>query len=350
MRGSEVSAKVDLTMALVRYYGSEAPMKEKMFRFLSTLVAKFILGKDDLEDLVFSKYHSLNAYWAMTLNYLTWRLGLKKSFRIVSLVIEPTNQCTLHCLFCPTKDDMTRQKGFMDFDLYKKIIDENSRVEFVNLFLWGEPLLHPRIFEMVKYAKDKGIEVHFYSNATLLNEKTGRAILESGADRVVFSLDGIGEMYEKIRNFPYPKIEQNILDLLALRKELKARTAIDVSMVVGRETECAVKEFKEKWTPIVDTVRLQRQNTYEKNQRSKSCFELWRGNVLIHWDGTVAICFIDYDATVKLGDANKHSIKDIYNGAKYQQMRSMQTQGKFPRICQYCSEYETKEVSSRVAS
>ena len=323
-------------------------MKETFYRFLSSLVARFILRKPDLADLIYIKYHSLEAYLGMSLSYFAWRLGWKKSFQVISIVVEPTNHCTLRCTFCPARQDMERDMGYMDFDLYKKIIDENSHVQFINLFLWGEPLLHPRIIDMIRYAKNKGIEVVFYSNGTLLDEKMGKMILEAGPDRVVFSLDGVEGTYEKIRNYPYKKVEQNILNFLALRKQMNARTAIDVSMVIGKDTEDGAKDFEKRWTSVADTVRMQRQNTYEKKERTKSCFELWRGNIVIHWDGTVVPCFIDYDATVKLGDAKKQSISEIYNGDSFQKIRVMHAKGKFPGICHYCTEYETKIVSSRV--
>ncbi len=176
----------------------------------------------------------------------------------------------------------------------------------------------------------------------------GKMILETGLDRVVFSLDGVEGTYEKIRNYPYKKVEKNILDFLALRKKMNAKTAIDVSMVIGKETEDGAKDFEKRWTSVADTVRMQRQNTYEKKERTKSCFELWRGNIVVHWDGTVVPCFIDYDATVKLGDASKQTISEIYNGEKFQQIRAMHAKGKFPGICHFCTEYETKVVSSRV--
>lgn len=324
-------------------------MEKKFFRVLATLVSRLILGKSDLDELVFSKYHSFQAYLEMTLNYVAWRLGLRKSFRVVSIVIEPTNFCTLRCTVCPTRDDMSRKRGYMDFNLYKKIVDENSHVQFVNLFLWGEPFLHPQIIDMITYARDRGIEVEIYSNGTLVDSEMGRKILETGIDRIIFSLDGVDGAYESVRNYPYIKVEKNILGFLALRNEMKARTMVDVSMVVGRETECAVAELKERWAPIADTVRLQRQNTYEKKERTKSCFELWRGNVVVHWDGTVVPCFIDYDASVKLGDAGRESIRSIYNGEAFQKIRSMHARGEFPEICYLCSEYETEVVSSRVA-
>ena len=39
------------------------------------------------------------------------------------LMIEPSNICNANCVFCPSSD-ITRSRGFMTFELFKKIIDE----------------------------------------------------------------------------------------------------------------------------------------------------------------------------------------------------------------------------------
>ena len=45
--------------------------------------------------------------------------------------------------------------GYMEFDLFKKIIDECGRngVFSIRISFRGEPLLHPQAFEMIEYAK-----------------------------------------------------------------------------------------------------------------------------------------------------------------------------------------------------
>ena len=73
--------------------------------------------------------------------------------KITSLIIEPTNTCNLRCTFCFVTDGMTRDGGFMDFDLFKKIIDDCTDLEHLCMHNWGEPLLHKDIFRMIEYAK-----------------------------------------------------------------------------------------------------------------------------------------------------------------------------------------------------
>ena len=66
------------------------------------------------------------------------------------------------------------KEGYIDFELYKRVVDEcaENKLYSIRLCHRGEPLLHSKIVDMVKYAKDKGIkEVFTLTNGLLLNEK-----------------------------------------------------------------------------------------------------------------------------------------------------------------------------------
>ena len=71
----------------------------------------------------------------------------------IHLDIESTNACNLRCPFCAVtyRNWGPYRKGFMDFSLYQRIIDDGveNGLYSVKLSLRGEPLLHPRLHEMV---------------------------------------------------------------------------------------------------------------------------------------------------------------------------------------------------------
>ena len=123
----------------------------------------------------------------------------------IRLWIEPTPYCNLKCPMCPQSDpkitDITKGKTHMDFELYKKIIDEAAgHVYDINLAHRGESTFHKGLPEMIQYASEKGIKTRLHTNATILNEKMSKAILDSGLDLLSFSFDGFKkEPYEKIR-------------------------------------------------------------------------------------------------------------------------------------------------------
>src|SRR5688500_19369337 len=76
----------------------------------------------------------------------------------ISISIEPTTSCNLRCPECPSGlRSFTRPTGMMEEKLYKKTIDELADTLLYLIFYFqGEPYLHPKLFELVQYAHDKG--------------------------------------------------------------------------------------------------------------------------------------------------------------------------------------------------
>ena len=120
------------------------------------------------------------------------------------LQVEPVGQCNLRCQMCAIQ---FRQDGppfgplaFMAFDKFTDLIDTWTGLEELHLQGLGEPMMHPRFFDMVTYAARKGIRVTTNSNLTLLNERRARACVASGLDCLHVSIDGAtAETYERIR-------------------------------------------------------------------------------------------------------------------------------------------------------
>src|SRR4030066_337500 len=88
----------------------------------------------------------------------------------------------------------TIERGFMDFDVYKGIIDESLRFgKRTTIFFHkdGEPLLHPRLPEMIEYAVSRkaAYQTHLSTNAMLLNQKIMDSLLKSGIDSIIINID-----------------------------------------------------------------------------------------------------------------------------------------------------------------
>ncbi|MDH4227968.1 MAG: radical SAM protein, partial [Deltaproteobacteria bacterium] len=71
------------------------------------------------------------------------------------LFIEPTSQCNLKCPMCPQSTGLTRKHGFMDMELFRKVIKDAAEIGIpkVSLFMGGESLLHKNIADMVREAE-----------------------------------------------------------------------------------------------------------------------------------------------------------------------------------------------------
>jgi MoaA/NifB/PqqE/SkfB family radical SAM enzyme len=152
------------------------------------------------------------------------------------LQIEPVGQCNLRCTMCALQ---FREDGppygppaFLDYGLFLKLLDEAHDARELQLQGLGEPLMHPRFFDMVREAKRRGLEVSTNSNATLLTEKRAHKLIESGLDRLHVSIDGASaETYERIRiRGHFDRVVANAQRMNEIRRA-EPSTALQVHMV-----------------------------------------------------------------------------------------------------------------------
>jgi MoaA/NifB/PqqE/SkfB family radical SAM enzyme len=117
-------------------------------------------------------------------------------------VVDPTNICILHCPLCPTgRGTLKRSRGKMALDDFKKLIDEVAEYAyFLDLYNWGEPFLHPQIFDMINYASSRNISTRVSTNLNYFDVGMAEQAVVSGLEELVISLDGADqETYETYR-------------------------------------------------------------------------------------------------------------------------------------------------------
>ncbi len=174
------------------------------------------------------------------------------------LLIENTNCCNAQCVMCP-RDTLTRKRGFMEFGLFEKIMQELSgarRKPVVHLHGFGEPLLDPLLPERIKLAKACGIkQTYIVTNASLLFPETSRKIIEAGLDAMKISFYGTDEeSYQAtMRRLDYKVALQNIKEFMRIRKELKKKTPKLILQYLPQEANGArIKEFQSLWRPLLE--------------------------------------------------------------------------------------------------
>lgn len=320
-------------------------LESKLVNGIIYLAAKYYLKKPELSEFMKVKFTTLKAVSNAAANELYYRLRLNNGYKLTAVNLEVTNHCNIKCKMCPVSGTMKREKGFMSLELFKKVIDENPQLEFILPFQWGEPLMSKDVFDMIKYASSRLIRTMLTSNATLLNEETCNKIVDSGLTRITFSIDGVGKTYTDIRGVEYSKIKDNILLLKKIRDQRGSGLKIDVSMVVFEDTEPEVDRFFEEWSGIAD--RVQVIPVFTQKQRLTACRELWRGVLVVLWDGRVTICCADYEGVMSCGDAFKDRLIDIWNGPKMKEIRKGHRRRQFSGICGMCGEYESTKVNKR---
>ncbi len=266
--------------------------------------------------------------------------------------VDPSDTCNFQCIFCPTGDRKLmkstpgRGHGVMDFNLYKKIIDDicefEKPIKVLRLYKDGEPLLNSRLAEMIKYAKEKKCSerIDTTTNASLLNAAKNLEIIEAGLDRINISIEGINA--DQYLNFSKYKIEfeklvNNIRHFYENRKQCEMIVKINGDTL----TEDDKSKFFEIFGDISDGVYIEHimscwpefeLNGVEVNDE----FGIYGQKInevqvcpyafysfSINSDGTASACFLDWSRKLIIGDTKVESIWNIWNGDKlfnYQRM------------------------------
>jgi len=107
----------------------------------------------------------------------------------VCLYLETTNRCNLLCTTCPRTFEELEPPGDMSWELFTAIVDQFPHVARVVLHGVGEPMMVPALPRMIRYLKERGVYVLFNTNGTLLTERKGRELIDSGLDELRVSLD-----------------------------------------------------------------------------------------------------------------------------------------------------------------
>ena len=271
--------------------------------------------------------------------------------------IEPTNHCVYSCIMCPRPKKMKRGTGFMKFDLFTKVIDEVSsysepvKSREIELFHFGESLLHPEIERMVGYASLKGLRITMSVNGPQLHPELAGKILSGGPFRIIVSLDGHDQdSYRAIRggNADYAEAVRHIRTLKSLHKKMKSNALISVRMILMYSNAEHVSLFRKQWEDAGIDVEIREFfpwgesemagiGSFKKYPPFMPCPFPWQ-YLVVQWNGDVVPCCRDYNAANKLGNVRDSSLKKIWNSRTYEEFREQMATGNFKGndICPEC--------------
>lgn len=258
------------------------------------------------------------------------------------LVLESGNACNLRCPLCPTPlREEGIPKGLLSFQNARRIIDQFPALIHMNLSLWGEPFLNKDIFDIIKYAKGKGIEVLVQSNLNIFSEKMAENLLDSGLDILQISLDGASqECYEKYRvGGDFARVIKNIQLIKDLQKKSNHYgTRIIWKMVVNRFNEHE-KELAKSWAEklgvefmVVEIYtpphlaeewkpREEFNDSYKiHTDILESCYSLWQV-ATVNFNGDVIPCCSEFSRKDAIGNLFEEPFRKIWNNEIYRQLR-----------------------------
>lgn len=270
------------------------------------------------------------------------------------LLIEPVSACNLRCPMCFQVDRTFTRKpfmGVMKMDLFHSVVDQ-AAVEgcyAITLASRGEPMMHPKIGEMVQYITDKKsfYDIKLNTNATLLTDEKCHQLLSSGLTVLVFSIDHYDrQKYESIRvNAKYDEVRRNIDNILEIRSKHYPDSKCEFRVSGVRvDPDIDEEKFAAHWgtgvssVTLADTVR--RWDTYKNalHPENASVCSFLFDRMYVWFDGKCNPCDEDYKSELSYGDATQQPLKEIWNGPKLARLRALHFAGRRGEInpCDRC--------------
>lgn len=273
------------------------------------------------------------------------------------LLIDIHSYCNAECIICPYPQlSKKNTMGIMQWDLYKKIIDDYSQMMDIYSFKgvlgycqMGEPFIVKDIAKWTKYAIDCGILLYFNTNASLLYPDILHSLLDVGfTGRFNISFHGMTkEVYEKTMHLDYENTMKNINYLL----EKYPVEKISINAVSFEWPPNEDKKLLEYWKKMGIHVTISKAlsrcglvpgiKQISKKRIAGCLTERVFFEMVISFNGDVVLCCHDMAREVILGNLNNSSIYEVWNGRRFQGILEAMYKGvSLPStfICQRCEE------------
>ena len=302
--------------------------------------------------------------------------------RPYNMKIESTNICNTRCQLCPTGIGLKgRTKGKMDPQRYRDLVERLKwSLLSLDLSMWGDPLIVPEIYDMIRYAHDRRIWTYISSNlhAFKLDGDQAEMLVKSGLDLLTCSLHAasqdayeqyqpdkrLDEAIEKVRHIvdtrrrlgsPTPAVQLNFVVTRHNEHERKAFATVAEELgckaifsppamntrfisldknlkslgLTGDQRESRTLDHLREWLPSDDRYVLEPYRRMLDGQldvgefnghKPMGCSWPWRSSV-VNWDGQVAACCGGFDPAEDMGNVFEQSFSQIWNNRRYRAAR-----------------------------
>ena len=259
----------------------------------------------------------------------------------IHIDIEVIDECNQRCIMCPRIAGTQPSTGYslntgkvLDYERFKDVIDEgvNKGLLSINLGAFAEPLLNKKVFEMIKYAHDKGvIDSRLITNGLLISSYIDE-FFDYGLVNLYVSLDAYREeTYFEIRGKGFNIVKKNILNIIEEKKRRNAILPIIrvsfVDMEINREEK---DNFIEFWRDKVDHIDIQVYDDFNlditkpcKTNKAKKweCKSPW-ARLAILSNGDILPCCSFFGRNIPIGNIHDCSIEEAWKSQGMNKIRS----------------------------
>ena len=272
--------------------------------------------------------------------------------KFIKIYIEITNVCNLNCTFCPKTN---RVPEFMSLDLFKKAVDEAKPLcKKISLHVMGEPTLHPKFNEIIKYAEKENVMIHLTTNGTNIVDKY-ESLINPIIQKINFSIHSLKnnlkkeEFEKKIDDIlEFTKYAQEKRDDLIIIYRILNITDIlnkDIIQIIEKSFNLKVevnnnnkssKLIKNTYTQYEGLFNWPRDNN-KINSNTGYCHGL-NTHIGILSNGTVVPCCLDNEGTINLGNIKDNTLIEILDSNKAITIKKgFQERKLIEKMCQKCT-------------
>ena len=261
-----------------------------------------------------------------------------KTFKKV--YIEITSVCNLACSFCPPTQ---RAKGLIKVDQFERVLDQiRPHTKYIYLHVKGEPLLHPRIDQLLDAAHERGFKVNITTNGTLIKKQRDKLLGKPALRQMNFSLhsfDGhegsenrekyLGDILEFVRDAQEHKV---IFSYRLWNLQRDGQTDIDrrknaetldiLEKEYGLDFKIEERVEPGKGVKIAPNIYLNQDHEFkwpslqEPEYKGKGFCHALRSQAAVLVDGTVVPCCLDGEGVINLGNINEQPFSEIVEGER----------------------------------
>jgi MoaA/NifB/PqqE/SkfB family radical SAM enzyme len=325
-------------------------------------------------------------------------LGPTAQAEPVCLYLETTNRCNLLCTTCPRTFEALEPPADMSWQLFTSIVDQFPAAARAVLHGVGEPMMVRDLPRMIRYLKDRGTYVLFNTNGTLLTRKRGLELIDAGLDELRVSLDAAEprafalvrgrDMFDRIvrnvraftglqreRRSELPRVSLWLTGLKETIEQLPAFVKLAHELGVGevylqrlvyfeegqglarsgsalfgqldeaearaiRDAEALAADLGLKFNASGATEPGTSLKKVGSDQPWSLCRRPWTLMYFTAHGRAIPCCIAPFSMrgydSFTLGDATQQSLREIWNGERYQDFRRALLSDQPPRACASC--------------
>lgn len=259
--------------------------------------------------------------------------------RFKKIYIEITNGCNLNCKFCIKN---SRKIEYIDIENFKYVLDKlKPYTDYLYFHVLGEPLLHPKINELINIAS-KNFNINITTNGYLINNIKNNNIRQLNISLHSYD-DNLNVSINEYLNNIFKKIDKMKNTYISLRLWVKNKYNKEIINYINNRYNINISEETQDYkinnhifiNNFHEFIWPDLNNGYY--EEDGTCYAL-KDHIGILVDGTIIPCCLDSKGIINLGNIYKDDLTKILKSNRVDNMiKEFKNNKKYEELCKHCS-------------